>query len=153
MNNGHYKKCNTASQPILCTPQLTVTLLSSLQSTLSLLKCPSAATVVSTLSATQHRHLGIMQTALRANVLHGPRVWPRVPQQQAHLHISQPVPAAAAASTNKRWQPCPQQLVQQQQRCVHAHAYQFKQGPDASDRVLAALPYLLPLLDALPYGR
>lgn len=59
------------------------------------------------------------------------------------------------------WQPCPQhqltiipQLLQQHQQrtSVQARAYQFKQGPEAADRALAALPYLLPLLDALPYG-
>jgi hypothetical protein len=37
-------------------------------------------------------------------------------------------------------------------RSVVAAAYQFKQGPDSADRLLAALPYLLPLLDALPQG-
>jgi hypothetical protein len=35
---------------------------------------------------------------------------------------------------------------------VQAAAYQFKQGPDVPERAIAALPYLLPLLDALPYG-
>ncbi|WIA22582.1 hypothetical protein OEZ86_009568 [Tetradesmus obliquus] len=47
---------------------------------------------------------------------------------------------------------CPQQQ-QNGQRAVQAAAYQFKQGPDVPERAIAALPYLLPLLDALPYGR
>jgi hypothetical protein len=47
--------------------------------------------------------------------------------------------------------PCPQQLGNGH-RAVQAAAYQFKQGPDVPERAIAALPYLLPLLDALPYG-
>jgi hypothetical protein len=47
--------------------------------------------------------------------------------------------------------PCPQQLGHGH-RAVQAAAYQFKQGPDVPERAIAALPYLLPLLDALPYG-
>ena len=31
-------------------------------------------------------------------------------------------------------------------------AYNFNRGPELPDRVIAALPFLLPLLDALPYG-
>ncbi|KAF8063676.1 TIC20-V [Scenedesmus sp. PABB004] len=38
-------------------------------------------------------------------------------------------------------------------RRVSAAAFQFRTGPEAPDRALAALPYLLPLLDALPFGR
>jgi hypothetical protein len=97
-----------------------------------------------------------MQTALRSNSLHGLSVGTSG-LRQVHQHVAQPglpAPAAAAvvAPISRRWQPCPQQQLQQQQRRVSAQAFQFKQGPDASDRVLAALPYLLPLLDALPYG-
>jgi hypothetical protein len=65
-------------------------------------------------------------------------------------HAFQPVLQPAAVPT-RRGHHCAQQQ-QQQQRCVHAKAYQFKQGPDPADKVLAAIPYLLPLLDALPYG-
>eukprot|EP00882_Tetradesmus_deserticola_P016160 GHRQ01017239.1.p1 GENE.GHRQ01017239.1~~GHRQ01017239.1.p1 ORF type:complete len:215 (+),score=60.66 GHRQ01017239.1:193-837(+) len=48
--------------------------------------------------------------------------------------------------------PCPQQKVYRH-RAVQSRAYQFKQGPDVPERGIAALTYLLPLLDALPYGR
>jgi len=94
-----------------------------------------------------------MQSALRYSSCKGLRLSPCTPRQ-AYQHVCQPVapPAAGAAAPSSRWQPCPQQHLQQQQRAVQAHAYQFKQGPDPADRVLAALPYLLPLLDALPYG-
>lgn len=46
---------------------------------------------------------------------------------------------------------CPQQLAHRH-RAVQAAAYQFKPGPDVPERGIAALTYLLPLLDALPYG-
>lgn len=93
-----------------------------------------------------------MQTALRSGSMNCMRTAATGPRQ-LHQHVCQPVSPAAAPI--RRWQPCPQQQLQQeqqQQRSVHARAFQFKQGPDAADRVLAALPYLLPLLDALPYG-
>lgn len=101
--------------------------------------------------------LSAMQTALRCNSLHGLRVgasglW-QVQQHVGQPGLPAPAAVAVAPTTNsRRWQPCPQQQLQQHQRRVSAQAFQFKQGPDASDRVLAALPYLLPLLDALPYG-
>lgn len=86
-----------------------------------------------------------MQTALRPNSLQGLRFRSHTPQLV-------PYQPAAAAPPPSRWQQqCRHQ--QQQQRRVDAQAYQFRQGPDPADRVLAALPYLLPLLDALPYGR
>jgi hypothetical protein len=39
--------------------------------------------------------------------------------------------------------------------CTHrsrVHAFNYNRGPDPADRILAGLPYLLPLLDALPLG-
>jgi hypothetical protein len=90
-----------------------------------------------------------MQTALRSNSMQGLRVRHQTPQHAFH-----PVLQSAAVPT-RRGHHCPQQQQQQQQqqqRCVYAKAYQFKQGPDPADKVLAAIPYLLPLLDALPNG-
>lgn len=60
---------------------------------------------------------------------------------------------SGAAATPPRHSLAPQQQPQQQQRrSVAAAAFQFKQEPEPADRMLAAVPYLLPLLDVLPYG-
>ncbi|KIY99384.1 hypothetical protein MNEG_8578 [Monoraphidium neglectum] len=40
-----------------------------------------------------------------------------------------------------------------QREKVVAAAFNMQRGPDLPDRLLASLPYLLPLLDTLPYGR
>ncbi|KAI8469024.1 MAG: hypothetical protein J3K34DRAFT_425213 [Monoraphidium minutum] len=55
-----------------------------------------------------------------------------------------PVPSSSSSSTVVR---------QQQRNSVVAAAFNMQRGPDLSDRLLASLPYLLPLLDTLPYGR
>lgn len=70
---------------------------------------------------------------------------------QAHRPL---LPSALRHAQFRQLAPCmcPQQQ-QNGQRAVQAAAYQFKQGPDVPERAIAALPYLLPLLDALPYGR
>jgi len=39
------------------------------------------------------------------------------------------------------------------QRDLRARVYNFEKNPDPADRLLAGLPYLLPLLDALPLGK
>lgn len=69
---------------------------------------------------------------------------------QAHRPL---LPSALQHAQFRQLAPCmcPQQQ-QNGQRAVQAAAYQFKQGPDVPERAIAALPYLLPLLDALPYG-
>eukprot|EP00879_Flechtneria_rotunda_P003855 GHRR01004095.1.p1 GENE.GHRR01004095.1~~GHRR01004095.1.p1 ORF type:complete len:226 (+),score=37.11 GHRR01004095.1:287-964(+) len=51
-----------------------------------------------------------------------------------------------------RWQPCPH-TRKVSDRALQTAAYNLNRGPEVPDRVIAALPYLLPLLDALPYGR
>lgn len=69
------------------------------------------------------------------------------------------VPRAAALATPARWTVAPSprnqshhSLKLRSSRHVVMQAYQFPRGPSVPDRTIAALPYLLPLLDALPFG-
>ncbi|KAI8467815.1 MAG: hypothetical protein J3K34DRAFT_523440 [Monoraphidium minutum] len=67
----------------------------------------------------------------------------------------QPLRAAPAAQRQRRERGAPVGARQEQRapRDMRAAAFDMNKGPEIPDRILGSLPYLLPLLDTLPYGR
>lgn len=79
----------------------------------------------------------LCMTSSKRSSLAGLPLAPKPQQQQQHL---QPAAAASSASRSRR-------------SAVTVQARYRGSSPDLAERVLAAVPYLLPFLDSLGYGR
>lgn len=77
--------------------------------------------------------------------------------QLAALHRPQPVAHGSThnAAASRRFAPLPKTKAPSRSRLTVTAAFDGGRGnnQDLGDRIIASLPYLLPLLDAIPFGK